>query len=118
MRKLMGCMCQPHPLQIRQRSIALGSDISTFLHAQAEPDVLQRTQPAKELRLLKHVTQLVVLGRSPLPVNFNGPSSGSVNPASRLSRVLLPQPEGPSSTTNSPCRAWKLKLRNTGALPG
>ena len=73
MRKLMGSMCQSHPLQIRQRSIALGSDVSTFLHAQAEPDVLQRAQPAKELRLLKHVTQLVVLGRSPLPVNFNGP---------------------------------------------
>ena len=39
------------------------------------------------------------------------------SPASARSVVVLPQPEGPSSTTNSPCRMCRLSLRITWLEP-
>ncbi len=38
-------------------------------------------------------------GLSPMPIV---PSVGEISPASIRSRVVLPHPDGPSSTTNSP----------------
>src|SRR5438128_709147 len=44
------------------------------------------------------------------------PASGSSRPATTRSSVDLPQPDGPSSTTNSPSRAVSER-RSTAALP-
>ena len=37
-----------------------------------------------------------------LPPSLTWPAVGSMNPATMRSVVVLPQPDGPSSTTNSP----------------
>ncbi|CFW12448.1 Uncharacterised protein [Bordetella pertussis] len=54
------------------------------------------------------------------PPTRSSPPDGASNPAIRLSRVDLPQPDGPSSATNSPsatCRSiWSSAC--TGVTPG
>src|SRR4249919_1171216 len=45
------------------------------------------------------------------------PESMLSSPASARSVVVFPQPEGPSSTTNSPCRICRLSLRMTWFAP-
>src|SRR4249920_3755502 len=45
------------------------------------------------------------------------PESMLSSPASARSVVVLPQPEGPRSTTNSPCRILRLSLRITWLVP-
>src|SRR6187549_2317549 len=45
------------------------------------------------------------------------PSSGRSNPAMTLSRVDLPQPEGPTIATNSPSPTAKLTPSTTGSVP-
>ena len=48
------------------------------------------------------------LRRGPLELVASGVIAlGSSSPATMRSVVVLPQPEGPSSTTNSPCAAAK-----------
>src|SRR5205085_11512105 len=45
------------------------------------------------------------------------PESMLSSPASARRVVVLPQPEGPRSTTNSPCRILRLSLRITWWVP-
>src|SRR5690349_1244334 len=45
------------------------------------------------------------------------PFSMSSSPAMVLSRVDLPQPEGPTSTVNSPDETWRLTPRSTSTGP-
>src|SRR5688572_1903356 len=53
-----------------------------------------------------------------LPPASTSPLVGSSNPAIRLSAVDLPQPEGPSSTKNSPSPTWKSRSFSTdSAVP-
>ena len=44
------------------------------------------------------------------------PVLGAIRPAMRRSAVLLPQPEGPTSETNSPAAAAKL-TRSSASVP-
>ena len=44
--------------------------------------------------------------RSPIVIS---PAVGSMKPATRRSAVVLPQPDGPSSVTNSPSATEMLK---------
>ena len=45
------------------------------------------------------------------------PSVGSSNPAIIRSSVVLPQPDGPSSTKNSPAMISRLTLSTAATLP-
>src|SRR5690348_8821140 len=45
------------------------------------------------------------------------PASGRTNPATRFSKVVLPQPDGPTIATNSPSRTLKLTLPTTSRRP-
>src|SRR5215213_4141912 len=45
------------------------------------------------------------------------PLSGLSKPASRLSSVVLPQPEGPTTATNSPRLMSSVKSRRTSTPP-
>src|SRR3546814_1292296 len=45
------------------------------------------------------------------------PAETSSRPAMQLSRVDLPQPEGPSRTMNSPCSMSRLRVSSTFTLP-
>ena len=75
--------------------------------AQAEGKVVLHAHVRIERVGLEHHRDVAVLGRHPLTVR---PSIDSVpdeidsSPAIMRSVVVLPQPEGPSSTMNSPCR--------------
>ena len=55
-----------------------------------------------------------------LPSTRTSPSSGSENPASWRIRVVLPQPEGPSSVTNAPfgiCKdTWSRATKSSNFL--
>ena len=48
------------------------------------------------------------------------PDSGTRKPAIRRSRVVLPQPEGPSTVVNDPCGTWRVtsSTARVTALPG
>src|SRR5690606_13393098 len=52
-----------------------------------------------------------------LPLMKIWPPETSSRPAMQLSRVDLPQPEGPSRTTNSPCSMSRLRVSSTLTLP-
>src|SRR5687768_5366264 len=45
------------------------------------------------------------------------PSETSSSPAMQLSKVDLPQPDGPSRTMNSPCAMSRLRFSSTFTLP-
>jgi hypothetical protein len=51
------------------------------------------------------------------PSNLTSPRSGRSKPAITLSRVDLPQPDGPTMATNSPSRTSKLTPSTTGSAP-
>src|SRR5580700_11038710 len=51
------------------------------------------------------------------PPRVTAPASGSSSPAMMRSSVDLPQPEGPSSTTNSPSRASRVTPRSASLTP-
>ena len=52
-----------------------------------------------------------------LPPTRICPASGSIKPAIIRSVVVLPQPEGPSKHTNSPCSTARL-MESTETTPG
>src|SRR5690606_38889353 len=51
------------------------------------------------------------------PVKRTSPSSGSIRPFMRRSRVVLPQPLGPTRLTNSPGATSKLMSSRARTLP-
>src|SRR5690348_1281371 len=51
------------------------------------------------------------------PSIITEPESGAMNPAIMLSRVVLPQPEGPTIATNSPSRTVRLTFSTTRRGP-
>ena len=51
------------------------------------------------------------------PSNRIWPSAGNSNPAMQRSVVVLPQPEGPSSDTNSPFATVRSIAFNTSKFP-
>src|SRR6185437_5340975 len=70
------------------------------------------TEPCCEMRIPRE------LGFScSLPSMTTVPLSGRTNPAIRFSRVVLPQPEGPTSATNSPSCTLKLIFSMTCRRP-
>ena len=47
------------------------------------------------------------------------PASTSSSPASMRSAVVLPEPDGPTSTMNSPSATWRSSASTAGAsVPG
>src|SRR5690242_12335039 len=70
------------------------------------------TEPCWEMRIPRE------LGFScGVPSMMIAPLSGRTNPAIRFNRVVLPQPEGPTSATNSPSRTLKLTCSMTSRRP-
>src|SRR5476651_235977 len=51
------------------------------------------------------------------PSSFTVPRSRPIRPATARSNVVLPQPEGPSSDTNSPCATRRSMPPSTVAGP-
>jgi hypothetical protein len=67
-----------------------------------EQHVVEHLAPRQQHRLLKHHADLASRARHRLPLIEISPSVASINPATIMSRVLLPQPLGPSRLRNSP----------------
>ena len=73
----------------------------------AEGDVLGHRQVGEEGVGLKHDAKIALLGRQPgdiAPPCQISPLSGRSSPAMALSKVVLPQPEGPRKQMNSPAQ--------------
>jgi hypothetical protein len=69
---------------------------------------------------LEHHADITLLNgtmRDILTINKNLPSDGFSSPATRRSTVVLPQPDGPSNVTISPCGMARLMLSITVLLP-
>ena len=64
-------------------------------------DVARDTGPWHQRRLLKHKADLAEAPCAARSRQVTSPVEGSVSPAMMRSAVDLPQPEGPSSETNS-----------------
>ena len=50
------------------------------------------------------------------PSNSTWPAEGTIRPATHVSRVDLPQPDGPTTETNSPLRILNETLPNAGVI--
>ena len=86
---------------------------------QRQADVARHRRPRHQRRLLEHEADLAACGAamSPAPRHCDRCRCvGSVRPAISRSAVDLPQPEGPSSVTNSPGRTSRLK-RSSATTP-
>ena len=77
---------------------------------------VRRIDPRASVRPALSVATFVPLGRDGLPHQRIWPADGISNPANSLSKVLLPQPEGPSSETNSPGLIASL-TRSSATVP-
>ena len=81
-----------------------------LLARQAEPDILRHGQVREERVVLEDHPDPALLGTHPdTSASATGvrsssmvPASGTSKPAIRRRRVVFPQPDGPSSATNSP----------------
>src|SRR5579872_2780290 len=51
------------------------------------------------------------------PLSEMMPWVGASNPASIISVVVLPEPDGPSKVRNSPRRIWRLRFLTTSVTP-
>src|SRR6266576_87494 len=51
------------------------------------------------------------------PEHITLPNDGLRKPENRLSRVVFPHPEGPTTATNSPLVICRERLRNTSTEP-
>ena len=79
--------------------------IADAAQAQAERHVLEDGKMRKQRIALKHQPDVATVGRLLLdgaPLSKMLPSVGVSNPAMQRKVVVLPQPLGPSSETNSP----------------
>jgi len=80
----------------------------TRLHAQAKGDVFEHRHVAEQRVVLEHESDMALAGamsqRILRPSIRTSPTSGQSRPAMIRNSVVLPEPDGPSSASNSPCR--------------
>ena len=79
---------------------------------QRELDVAAHREPREQRRFLEH------RARCGWPVRPLAPTSACRDPATRLSSVLLPQPDAPSRHTNSPGATSRLTPSSATTAPG
>ena len=105
-----------HPRHLAHPPLALG-----LLHLrdlQREADVLRDGQVRIERVVLEDHRDVAVLrrrrtvtSRSPMKI---APASTSSRPASMRSAVVLPEPDGPTRTMNSPSSTWRSSASTAG----
>jgi hypothetical protein len=83
----------------------------------AEHHVLEAGHPGQQAVVLEHHGALRAGAGISRPSQSSTPVVGSVSPAIRLSRVLLPQPEWPISETTSPSRMSRSMSRRATNFP-
>ncbi len=93
--RLLAGAVQPDQLEQLARASLAPLGRGDAAQPQRQLDVLRRGQPREQRRLLEHQ-------RRPAAGTSTVPAVGSSRPATRFSRVDLPQPEAPSRQTNSP----------------
>ena len=98
------------------------ADFAMPLSSQAEPHVLLDRHVRENRITLKHHRRVALVGRhvvdhlAAAPIQIS-PSVGASKPAIMRSVVVLPQPEGPSSVTNSPSAISRFMSLTASAMP-
>ena len=119
-RQRIGKCFKPTSLSIARAFVSYSSRAQA-LHARTEDDVVPNIEPRKQRRLLKHHAAvgpwLARFARHRTTIRRR---TASRSRRARLSRVDLPQPDGPSSATNSPSLMSRVMSSSacTGTLPG
>ena len=90
-------------------------DLHNALRLQAKRYIVPHGAPWKERRILEHHDARRNGPITGSPSSRNTPERGGSSPATSRSKVDLPQPEGPSSATNSPGLTLKFTSSSTGS---
>ena len=93
------------------------SSFGHALHFQPERDIAERGAPREQLgEILEHHAAVHAVAGDRLAADADFAEAGARNPAIMLSKVDLPQPDGPTMQRNS--EASILKLTSLTPAPG
>ena len=105
---------EPHHLERRADARARSRPSRSLAHAQAEGDIVEDGHVREERVALEHHADVAPIrrhGGDVAAVDHDAARARRSKPASMLSKVVLPQPDGPSRVRSSPCRIDKESSR-------
>ena len=111
--QLLAAVRRGGPCAARSATRSRRSDVRHAGHLQAELDVLRGREPGEQAVVLEDHRPVGAGAVDGLAVERRRcRASGLIMPAAMLSSVLLPQPLGPTTTTNSPGSQVRLTSRS------
>jgi hypothetical protein len=100
--------------RLRPRQIFVARQL---LHVDRQHHVGQDVAPGQQQRVLEHDADIAVRLCHLLAFDQISPVDGASSPEIIFSSVDLPQPDGPTTTKNSPSLMWKSSGRSDGTSP-